>query len=141
MELATRTFAVDTDERMEIQPVTPRVADLVEGTGATDGLVAVDTRHTSAAVGTNEAEERLLRDVLEKFTDLVPPGEWYFHDQGHVDTDTQRNAWAHIVSAMVRGPVLVVLEDGDLRLGTYEEVLFFEFDGPRERTVEVTVLE
>jgi secondary thiamine-phosphate synthase enzyme len=141
MDLATETFVVESSDRTEINVVTDRVAAAVADTGVENGLAVVDTGHTTAAVATNEAEERLLRDILEKFTDLVPPEEWYFHDQHHIDTDSQRNAWGHIVSAMVRGPVVTVIEDGDLRMGTYEDVMVFEFDGPRRRTIEVTTLE
>jgi len=140
MDLATETFVVESSDRTEITVVTDRVVDAVADTGAETGLAVVDTGHTTAAVTTNEAEERLLRDILETFTDLVPPEEWYFHDQHHIDTDSQRNAWGHIVSAMVRGPVVTVVEDGALRLGTYEDVMLFEFDGPRRRTVDVTTL-
>jgi secondary thiamine-phosphate synthase enzyme len=140
MDLVTETFIVESQDRTEIRVVTDRVADAVAETGAENGIVLVDTGHTTAAVMTNEAEERLLRDIPEKFLDLVSPEEWYFHDQHHVDTDTQRNAWGHIVSAMVRGPVTIVLEGGDLRTGTHEDVMVFEFDGPRERTIDVTVL-
>jgi len=141
MELTTRTFTVETDDRIEIHDLTPEVEAAVEATGATDGLVHARTGHTSAALTTNEGEERLLRDMLETYTELVPPEEWYFHDQHHLDTDSQRNAFGHILSSMVRRPVVVVLEDGRLRTGTYEDVLFVEFDGPRDRTVDVTVLE
>jgi len=42
---------------------------------------------------------------------------------------------------MVRRPVVVVLADGDLQTGTYEDLLFVEFDGPQDRTVDVAVLE
>ena len=70
----------------------------------------------------------------------MPPEEWYFHDQQHVDTDTQRNAFGHILSTMVKTPVMLVYEDKTLQFGQYEDVLLFEFDGPRERTVDVTVM-
>lgn len=141
MQVTTREFVVETEDRIEIHDVTPEVRAAIEDSDATDGMVCVRTGHTSAALTTNEGEERLLQDMLEAFTDLVPPEEWYFHDQHHLDTDTQRNAFGHILASMVRRPVLVVLEDGDLRTGTHEDILFVEFDGPRDRTVDVAVLE
>lgn len=141
MQITAREFTVETEDRIEIRDVTPEVEAAVADAGATDGLVCARTGHTSAALTTNEGEERLLQDMLETYTDLVPPGEWYFHDQHHVDTESQRNAFGHILSSMVRRPVVLVLDGGDLRTGTYEDVLFVEFDGPRERTVDVAVLE
>lgn len=140
MRLETETVGVETGDRLDVRVITDRVRAVVEDAGLDDGLVLASTGHTTAAVSTNEAEERLLRDMLRAFADLVPPNDWYFHDQGHVETDTQPNAYGHILAAMVKRPVLLVIEGGDLRLGTYEEVLLFEFDGPQERAVDVTVL-
>lgn len=141
MELHTEHIRIDSSERLDVQVITPQVEDAISELGMADGLVLVSTGHTTIAISTNEAEERLLQDMLEKFSELVPPNDWYFHDQVHLDTDTQPNAYGHILSAMVKRPVLLLLRAGDLDLGTYEEVLFFEFDGPRERTIDVTVLE
>lgn len=41
---------------------------------------------------------------------------------------------------MIKRPVLLVLRDGELDLGTWEEVMFFELCGPRERTITTTIL-
>lgn len=140
MEIDHREITVETDERLEWQPVTADIEDVLAGMGNTDGLVLARTGHTSAALTTNEAEDRLLQDLLEAYTDLAPPEAWYFHDQVHIDSDTQRNAFAHILSSMVRRPVLLPLANGSLQIGTYEDVLFLELDGPRRRTVDLWVL-
>jgi secondary thiamine-phosphate synthase enzyme len=140
MDIETADILVETDARIEIHTLTDEVRARVADSGAESGMVLVSTGHTSAAVTTNEAEDRLLQDILQKFVDLVPPEEWYFHDQQHVDTDTQRNAFGHILSTMVKTPVMLVYEDKTLQFGQYEDVLLFEFDGPRERTVDVTVM-
>ncbi len=141
MELHTQGFQIDSEERLEVRVITPEVKAAVEESDVTDGMVVVSTGHTTIAISTNEAEERLLQDLIEKYARLVPPDDWYFHDQHHIDTDTQRNAYGHILSSMVKRPVLLVLQDGELDMGTFEEVLFFEFDGPRERGIDVTIME
>lgn len=140
MEMAHTGIDVETDDRIECRVVTSDIEAELDALAVDDGVVLARTGHTSAALSTNEAEDRLLRDMLEAFTDLAPPDDWYFHDQLHLDSDTQRNAFGHILAAMVRRPVMVPLVDGDLRLGTYEDVLFFEFDGPRTRTIDLTVM-
>jgi thiamine phosphate synthase YjbQ (UPF0047 family) len=42
---------------------------------------------------------------------------------------------------MIKRPVLTLLQDGELDLGTWEEVMFYELCGPREREVDVVVLD
>lgn len=140
MRVETDTVEVATEDRLDVHVITDRVREVLAERDVADGLVLVSTGHTTAAVSTNEAEERLLGDMLRAFADLVPPNDWYFHDQHHTRTDTQPNAYGHILAAMVKRPVLLVVEDGEPRLGTYEDVLLFEFDGPQERGVDVSVL-
>ena len=140
MDIDTVELELETDERIEWHIITEDVEAALADEGVDTGLVFVRTGHTSAALTTNEPEENLLEDLKRVYTDLVPPDDWYFHDQHHLDTDSQRNAFGHALSSLIRRPVLLVLEDGALRMGTYEEILFLEFDGPRPRSIDVTVL-
>jgi secondary thiamine-phosphate synthase enzyme len=141
MELQTRQFSIESDRRFEILNVSPEVEAAIEDLGVSDGLVYVSTPHTSAALSTNEYEEKLLDDMIDKFKELAPPDEGYYHDLDHITAGEQPNAHAHLISAMIKRPVLLLLEDGELNLGTWEEVMFFELCGPRERNVDVTVLQ
>lgn len=141
MELHDRSFRIRSDDRFEILNVTPEVEAAIEEIGVTDGLVYVSTPHTSAALSTNEFEDKLLNDMIDKFKELAPPDDGYYHDLDHITAGEQPNAHAHLVSAMIKRPVLLVLRDGTLDLGTWEEVMFFELCGPQERTVDVVALE
>ena len=141
MNIRTETFEIETSDRIEFHNVMDDVERQLEQWEATNGLVHVRTGHSSAALTMNEPEARLLQDMLYAYTDLIPPDDWYFHDQHHINTDSQRNAFGHILSSMIRRPVVLILEDGELRTGTYEEILFLEFDGPRPRTFEVSLLD
>jgi secondary thiamine-phosphate synthase enzyme len=135
-----KNFEISSTDRFEILNVTPKVKATLEKLEATDGVVLVSTPHTSAALATNEHEEKLLDDMIDYFRDLVPPDAGYTHDRDHIERGEQPNAHAHIISAMIKRPVLLMLEGGELNLGTWEEIMFFELCGPRDRTVDVTVL-
>jgi secondary thiamine-phosphate synthase enzyme len=141
MELQKKQFSIQSDRRFEILNVSPEVEASIDELGVTDGLVYVSTPHTSAALSTNEYEEKLLDDMIDKFKELAPPDEGYYHDLDHITEGEQPNAHAHLISAMIKRPVLLLLEAGELNLGTWEEVMFFELCGPRERNVDVTVLQ
>jgi secondary thiamine-phosphate synthase enzyme len=141
MELQTTRFSIESERRFEILNVSSGVEEAIEELGATDGLVYASTPHTSAALSTNEFEEKLLDDMIDKFKEIAPPDEGYYHDLDHITAGEQPNAHAHLISAMIKRPVLLLLEAGELNLGTWEEVMFFELCGPRERNVKVTVLQ
>jgi secondary thiamine-phosphate synthase enzyme len=140
MEIDKRRFSIESERRFEVRNVTPEVEASVEEVGAEDGIVWVSTPHTSAALQTNEYEEKLLDDMVDKFKELAPPDDGYYHDIDHIAAGEQPNAHAHLISAMIKRPVFLLLQGGELDLGTWEEVMFFELCGPRERSVDVTVL-
>lgn len=141
MEIQREWFSIESSDRFEILNVSPEIEETLEELGVTDGLVYVSTSHTSAALSTNEYEEKLLEDMIDKFKELVPPDDGYYHDRDHIAAGEQPNAHAHLISALIKRPVLLLLEDGDLDLGTWEKVMFFELCGPRERTINVTSLQ
>lgn len=141
MEIQTKRFSIESNDRFEILNISPEVKQQIEELSATNGLMYVSTPHTSAALSTNEHEEKLLSDMVNKFKELVPPDDGYNHDEDHVAAGEQPNAHAHLISTMIKQPVLLLLNEGNLDLGTWEEILFFELCGPRERTVNVTALQ
>ena len=141
MELSTYQLSISSERRFDILNVTPEVEATLDESGVNDALVYVSTPHTSAALSTNEYEEKLLDDMIDWFKEIAPPDDGYYHDLDHITAGEQPNAHAHLLSAVIKRPVLLLLRDGELDLGTWEEVMFFEFCGPRERTIEVTVLQ
>lgn len=140
MQIRSERFSIETEDRFEIVNVTPDIKTTLEGLGTEDGLVLVSTPHTSAALSTNEYDEGLVEDMVDKFRELVPPDAGYAHDVDHLNAGEQPNAHAHLLSGLVKRPVLLVRDSGQLGLGTWEAVLFFEFCGPRRRQIEVALL-
>lgn len=140
MQIQKSTFSIETAGRVDIQSVSPEVTAAIEDLGAVEGIVWVSTPHTSAALSTNEFEEKLLFDMKRWFMQLAPPDDGYYHDTDHINRGEQPNAHAHLLSAMIKRPVLTLLRGGELDLGTWEEILFFELCGPRTREVDVVVL-
>ena len=141
MEIRRKQFTIESSDRFEILNVSPEVKAALEELDVADGLAYVSTPHTSAALSTNEFEEKLLDDMVDKFKEIAPPDDGYYHDLDHITANEQPNAHAHIISAMIKRPVLLLIEKGEPDLGTWEEVMFFELCGPRERTITVTILE
>jgi secondary thiamine-phosphate synthase enzyme len=96
-----------------------------------DGMAIVYVPHTTAAVTINEnADPDVKHDMLGKLSELVPKEEDYYkHSEGNSDS--------HVKTAMVGSSVTVLVENGELVLGTWQGIYFCEFDGPRMRHVLV----
>jgi secondary thiamine-phosphate synthase enzyme len=124
------TFNVTTDDRLAVVDVTEEVGAAV--TRDVSGTATVFVEHTTAAVTVNEAESRLLGDFEQALAGLVP-------DEGWAHDALDGNADSHVRAMLVGPSVTVPVRSGSLALGTWQSVLLLECDGPRTRTISVTI--
>jgi secondary thiamine-phosphate synthase enzyme len=119
------TIAIETRARQELVDITEQVRRLIGNVKT--GVVWLHCPHTTAALTIQENSDPALRvDYLEHLGKLVPqPG--FRHDEGNAD--------AHIKSSLVGTTQPVLIEEGQLVLGTWQALYFVEFDGPRRRQV------
>lgn len=122
---------VQTDDRIDVVDVTERVASEIPPVER--GICTVFLNHTTAAISINEAEPRLIDDITQFVEDLSAPDGWE-HDA------LDDNAEAHLRSSLLGRSVTVPVRDGDLAVGTWQSILLIECDGPRERSLSVTVV-
>ena len=130
------TLTLSTSARFEVLDITSRVAEAVKASGAREGLCTVFTPHATAAVAINENDDPNVGvDLVDALGRLVKEHDGWRHDR--VDD----NAAAHIKAAIVGPSETIPVRAGRLALGTWQNVFFCEFDGPRaSRRVHVTVL-
>ena len=105
--------------------------------GSLGSAVLVYVPHTTAGVTINEhADPAVARDLESALERMVDDGwPWQHIEPG------EENAPTHVRAALIGPSVLVPLrEDGSLALGTWQGIFFCEFDGPRDRSVYVSVL-
>ena len=121
---------VQTSEHIDVVDVTELVER--ERTSIDRGVCTVFVEHTTAAVSINEAEPRLLEDIEAFVAELSAPDGWS-HDA------LDGNADSHLRSSLLGRSVSVPIRDGELALGRWQSILLIECDGPRERSLSVTV--
>jgi secondary thiamine-phosphate synthase enzyme len=129
-----QTLHLHTDRHSQLVNITREVRDAVAGADGSAVLVYVP--HTTAGVTINEhIDPELLTDVEGALGRIVDDGWEWRHD----DKDGP-NGPSHMRSSLMGSQVLIPLDSGELVLGTYQGIFFCEFDGPRDRSVHVTVL-
>jgi len=130
-----KQITVRTERRTQFLDITREVRDAVDGDGGSAVLVYVP--HTTAGVTINEhADPAVARDFEAALERIVGDGwGWQHIEEG------EENAPTHIRAAFMGPSVVVPLrEDGSLALGTWQGIFLAELDGPRTRSVFVTVL-
>lgn len=139
-KVASTTLSVSTDDRVELKTITQEIADFVAQTPIREGVVQISSLHTTAGIMLNETQDALLGDMKAMFEQVIPRGVYYKHNDSLFSDCERRNADAHL-RAIVVGPSLSIpIENGKLKLGTWQQVLFTEFDGPNNRKVHIQVM-
>jgi secondary thiamine-phosphate synthase enzyme len=128
-------LTIKTERRTQLIDITSQVRDAVRGASGTAVLVYVP--HTTAGLTINEhADPAVARDFEAALERLV--GEswgWQHIEEG------EENAPSHIRAALMGPQVVIPLRDGSPALGTWQGVFFCELDGPRTRSVYISVLQ
>lgn len=126
-------FEVRTSCREELVDITREVAAAVAASGVTHGAVLVFCPHTTAAVTINEnADPDVRRDLVDGLARIAPEGAGWRHAEGNSD--------GHLKTSLVGPSVMIPVSEGRLSTGMWQGIFLCEFDGPRSRRIEVTVL-
>lgn len=125
---------VRTRERGAMVEITRQVEDAVRRAGVEEGMVVVQSLHTTASLTVNEnADPDVVHDVLRKMDELVPHREAYYrHAEGNSDS--------HVKTSLFGPSLVLVVHGGRPLLGRWQGIYLCEWDGPRERTVAVQVI-
>jgi len=124
-----------TERQSQLVDITRLVREAAGGLPGSAVLVYVP--HTTAGVTINEHADPAVARDFESALERIVPEDWPWQ---HVE-EGEENAPTHIRAALMGPSVLIPLrDDGALALGTWQGVFFCEFDGPRERSVYVSVL-
>lgn len=123
-----KIFTIQTHKKENLIDITHQVAEAVDSSGIETGICCVYVPHTTAGVTINEnADPSVKTDILTAMRNLVPDSLPFTHAEG--------NSPAHVKSTLVGSSVSIIIENGTLSLGTWQGILFCEFDGPRRRKI------
>jgi len=121
-------ITVPSTDRVQVIDLTDQVA--AQAAMIKDGTCHLFTRHTTCALTVLTDEEGIAEDFLNVLHGLVPQASAYVHDSAdHVR--------AHVLSALVGPSVSVPVQGGRLTLGQFQRIVLLEFEGPRERAIEL----
>lgn len=139
-KIASTTLIITTNDRVELKTITEEVAEFVAQTPVRDGLVQISALHTTAGIMLNETQDALLGDMKAMFEQVIPRGVYYKHNDPLFSDCDRRNADAHLRAVVVGPNLSIPIENGKMKLGTWQQILFTEFDGPNNRRVHVQVM-
>jgi len=130
-------FRVSTKGFCDIIDITSRVEEAVRNSKIKEGICLVSSPGSTVGLTTIEYEPQLLKDFKEFLEKIIPSDKKYHHD----DVWGEANGFSHLRSSLIKPFLTVPVENGKLVLGTWEQIVFVDFDNrPREREIFVKVL-
>ena len=136
MKSLTEYLWFEAPTRRAFYNITPKVKELVRQSRVREGICLVNAMHITASVFINDDESGLHRDLERWLEGLAPhePVSRYDHNGG------EDNADAHLKRSIMGRDVVVAITDGELDLGTWEQIFYGEFDGRRRKRVLVKII-
>lgn len=133
----TQELHIRTSGHTDVHDITSLVQAQVRASGLKAGIVTVFCPGSTCALTTIEYEDGVIEDLRRMLEQIAPEGRDYLHHRRWGDD----NGSAHIRAALI-GPSLVVpFTDGRLTLGTWQQIVFIDFDtSPRARRLLVQVM-
>lgn len=137
MTVKTTSIPLSTQGNAEIRDITDQLTHAVSKSGLTAGTVTVFCPSSTSALTTIEFEGGVLSDLRRLFDEIVPSNRAYAHNERWHDG----NGHSHVRAALLGPSLTIPFVDGQLTLGTWQQVIYMDFDNrPRQRNLIVQLI-
>jgi secondary thiamine-phosphate synthase enzyme len=135
--LETFSLEVKTTGDTDIMDLTAAVAEKVQQSEVTEGLLNLFISGSTAALSTIEYESGVVNDLRDAIERLFPRDLIYEHDARWGDG----NGYAHVRAAFLKPSLNIPIEEGRLLLGTWQQIVLLDFDNrPRQRRIRGQII-
>jgi secondary thiamine-phosphate synthase enzyme len=137
MTVKTLSISLETRGNADMINITPQVTDSVKQAGISNGIVTLFCPSSTSAVATIEYERGCLSDLRRLFDEILNPERDYAHNSRWGDD----NGHSHIRASLLGPSLTVPIVQGNLTLGTWQQIIYVDFDiRPRRRQIVVQVM-
>lgn len=140
MTIVFETIQVETKEQMQFLDITQMVRDGLSKHAVRNGMLLLNTLHTTAVLFINEFQSALIEDMKKVLAHLVEDNGDYRHNDPRYSDCTRGNAGSHLRSMLLARSVALPIRAGEVVLGRWQSIIFAELDGPQERSIQLQVL-
>lgn len=135
--LTTHILELKTRAGYDVQDITPQIFRAVEESAITSGIVTIFCPGSTGGLTTLEFEPGVVADLRQVLDEIIPPDRDYQHHQRWGDD----NGSSHVRAALMGPSLTVPFVDKRLALGTWQQIVFCEFDTrPRTRKLVVQIM-
>lgn len=145
MIIKNSIISIDTVEELQIVDITERIKELIKKTAVKNGIINIQSLHTTASVFVNENEPLLLQDIKEHLEHCSPKNKAYNHNNFEIRTvnmcpDEKPNAHSHCRALHMPTSVCLNIVEGKLQIGLWQSILFIELAYPKKRNIQIQII-
>lgn len=124
---------IETKDKEEVLDITEEVEKVIKSQSKKSGLCNIFVAHTTCGITTADLDPGTDFDTLEFLRKLVPAIKFrHPHNPEHAPD--------HILSSIIGSSIMIPFENKKLILGMWQRIVLIEFNGPRERNLEITII-
>ena len=121
----------------EIIDITEKLNEILDESKISNGLLTVSVSGSTAGITSIEYEPGLISDMKKAYEKIAPENGHYKHNETWGDG----NGFSHVRAALTGFSKSVPVKDGELLLGTWQQIIFIDFDNrPRNRSISVQII-
>ncbi len=137
MPVKNFSLSLSTNGNADIRDITDQVATLISKSGLASGTATIFCPSSTSALTTIEYESGALSDLRRLFEEIVPTNREYAHNERWHDG----NGHSHVRAALLGPSLTIPFMDGQLTLGTWQQIIYLDFDNrPRQRRLVVQLI-
>ena len=140
-----KVLNIQSKDLFDIVDLTDEIKFFVKESKIEDGLINIQTLHTTATIIIQEKEPLLIQDIKEMLLRLIPKDKKYNHDDFDRRTvnmcDNEcKNGHSHCKALFLPTSVTLNIINKELQLGTWQRVMFIELDRARPRKIQLNII-
>lgn len=137
MAVISKSISLNTKGNADIHDITDQITNVVSHSGLSSGIAIVFCPSSTSALTTIEYEGGALSDLRRLFDEIVPVNREYAHNERWHDG----NGHSHVRAAVLGPSITIPFVEGQLTLGTWQQVIYVDFDNrPRQRQLIVQLI-
>lgn len=136
MPLKNSNIYIETTGKTDIVDLTPFVLREVNDSSVANGAVTLFVPGSTGALTTIEFEGGVINDLKKAIERMIPEDIYYEHNERWGDG----NGYSHVRAAMIGPSLHIPIIDGNMTLGTWQQIVLLDFDNrPRKRRIVVQI--
>jgi len=145
MKIVNHVINLSTQATLDFIDVTEKIMKVVKKYGVKDGVVNVQSLHTTMAVIIQEAEPLLIGDLKKTLEKVAPRTLKYMHDNFKIRTVNMHpnepiNGHSHCKALFLTSGVFVNVVKSNLQLGNWQRIFAVELDSARKRKIALQII-